>query len=224
MSVFIFEINFRGISLNIFAHPNHFPRPGNPPGVLWRGVPWRVARAPWPGVPGASRRSLQKITKISTFRFCGSMVAPPGPQNGHQARPGEATIRPQKRKRTPQGATVIAAERARNFFLIFSRAKKRHFSLLRLYGGPKIPPERDSGRARFPIIGTVRGPFWSSIIQAQRWDSRFTKCYLPGLLRFRSFKNAKLVPGRSASQINHSNVSEYRPLFSKLKDECSEYR
>ena len=73
-------------------------------------------------VCGQSERS--DLPKIISFRICDRRAAPLGPQNGPEARPGEATIRPQERKRAPQGAPVIAAERARNFFSHFFAREK----------------------------------------------------------------------------------------------------
>ena len=96
------------------------------------------------------RAKHQKSSKIITFRICGRDTAPPGPQNGPKTRPKTRPCLSVLRKWAPRGAPVIAAERARNFFSHFSRAKKTSLFAFAVQGRPKNAARARSEAPRIP--------------------------------------------------------------------------
>ena len=92
----------------------------------------------------------QKSSKIITFQICGRTTAPPGPQNGPTARPGERRCLSVLRKWAPRGAPEIAACRAGNFFSHFSARKKTSFFVFAIARRPKNPARARSEALRNP--------------------------------------------------------------------------
>ena len=83
------------------------------------------------------------------------------PKTVPEARPGEATIRPQERKRAPQGAPGGPdPHAAKKYRVIYVLPKTSLFVTAGVRRPQKMPPGRNPRRPLDPIRVRAEGPFW----------------------------------------------------------------